>query len=75
MFVGDRLGHLQILPIRLLFFYALFIIINLGVPMFDPGREGALVMPRPPVDHPLRNPSLVDVVLDPYVGAKLRKLV
>ena len=43
-----------------------------GVAMFDPGREGALVFPRPPPGHPLRTPSLVDVVLDPYLTAKIR---
>jgi len=40
--------------------------------MFDPGREGSLVLPRPPLGHPLRTSKLVDVVLDPYIGTKLR---
>jgi len=43
-----------------------------GVPMFDPGREGAVVLPRPPPGHPLRTLNLVDVVLDPYIGNKIR---
>jgi hypothetical protein len=40
--------------------------------MYDPRRTDALVMPRPPLDHVLHTPQLVDVVLDPYVGRHLR---
>jgi hypothetical protein len=45
-----------------------------GVPMYDPRRTDALVMPRPPLDHVLHTPQLVDVVLDPYVGRHLRSV-
>jgi hypothetical protein len=42
--------------------------------MYDPRRTDALVMPRPPLDHVLHTPQLVDVVLDPYVGRHLRSV-
>ena len=41
--------------------------------MYDPRRSDALVLQRPPADHPLRTAQLVDVVLDPYVGRHLRQ--
>ena len=44
-----------------------------GVPMFDPHRTGALVMPRPPCGHRLHEGSkLVDVVVDPFISRHLR---
>ena len=55
-----------------LYIYVYIEPIYLGVPMYDPGREGSLVLPRPPLGHPLRTSKLVDVVLDPYIGTKLR---
>ena len=44
-----------------------------GQPMFDPLRQGAVVLPRPPPGHALGvEGRLVDVVLDPFVGRHLR---
>ena len=45
-----------------------------GQPMFDPRREGALVLPSPPPGHPLRKEEhrMVEVVVDPFVGRHLR---
>jgi DNA repair and recombination protein RAD54B len=45
-----------------------------GRPMFDPRREGALVLPGPPPGHALRaeDHRLVEVVVDPFVGRHLR---
>jgi hypothetical protein len=42
--------------------------------MFDPRRSDALVMARPPPDHALHTPQLVDVVLDPFVCRHLRQV-
>ena len=45
-----------------------------GKPMFDPQKEGALVMPKPPPGHLLRRDEsrLVDVVIDPLLSNQLR---
>jgi len=44
-----------------------------GMPMFDPSRADALVMPRPPAGHDLHKLGrLVDVVVDPFVSRHLR---
>ena len=45
-----------------------------GKPMFDPLKEGALVMPNPPPGHHLRQDEnrLVDVVVDPLLSNQLR---
>ena len=43
-----------------------------GTPMYDANREGALVLPRPPPGHTLYTDKLVDVVVDPCLGLKLR---
>jgi len=44
-----------------------------GMPMFDPSRADALVMPRPPAGHDLHSMGrLVDVVVDPYISRHLR---
>jgi len=44
-----------------------------GVPMFDPARADALVMPRPPGGHVLHmEGKLVDVVVDPFISKHLR---
>ena len=45
-----------------------------GKPMFDPLKEGALVMPKPPPGHFLRQDEnrLVDVVVDPLLSNQLR---
>ena len=47
-------------------------IVQPGISMYDPNREGALVMPRPPAGHSLHTNKMVDVVVDPYIGDKLR---
>ena len=45
-----------------------------GQPMFDPRREGAVVLPHPPLGHALRveEGRLVEVVVDPFLGRHLR---